>query len=403
MSVLQVPGARLYYETHGGGPLLVMISGATGVAESFRPVTNHLIEHYTVALYDRRGFSRSHLDGPQDYQHRLETDADDVRRLIEHLSDEPATVFGASSGAVVGLEVLTRHPSVVRTLVAFEPCAVRQLPDGQRWLDLFAEIYDLYQRSGIEPAQERFREQAFAESDHVHMARAPRNQANATYWFEHELRQYPAVTLDLDALTAHANRIVAVVGRESRGYPCYEVNAELGRKLGRDVIEVPGGHIGFLTQPAEFATGLVRALSGIERSRHCGRSIHTAARAITTIRDAALNKAGIAFTQWQVLDKAPGHHRDDLVHRLLGLGVDDESGIATALDELHQRGLLDTDHVGNLKLTAKGKVLSQQVSATRTNLHDHLYDGIPAPDLATTMRVLALVTDRARAMHAHHG
>ncbi|MGH3803284.1 MAG: alpha/beta fold hydrolase [Pseudonocardiaceae bacterium] len=60
-----------------------------------------------VVTYDRRGFSRSQLDGPRDYDHRLEIDADDIRRLIEHLSDEPATIFGSSSGGVVVLEVLT--------------------------------------------------------------------------------------------------------------------------------------------------------------------------------------------------------------------------------------------------------------------------------------------------------
>jgi hypothetical protein len=43
---------------------------------------------YTVVTYDRRGFSRSYLEGPQDYEHRLETDADDVRSLIEHLMKE---------------------------------------------------------------------------------------------------------------------------------------------------------------------------------------------------------------------------------------------------------------------------------------------------------------------------
>src|SRR6266550_5033713 len=96
------------------------------------------------------------------------------------------------------------------------------------------------------PAVEEFREQAFAESDRRAMARARDSKngeymlANATYWFEHELRQYPAVDLDLDALKAHADRIVLVAGRESRGYPAYEVNVELGKKLGRDVIELPG-------------------------------------------------------------------------------------------------------------------------------------------------------------------
>jgi pimeloyl-ACP methyl ester carboxylesterase len=263
-SILEVPGARLYYETHGGGPVMLMVPGATGTADSFRRVTEHLAAHYTVVLYDRRGFSRSQLDGPQDYSHRLETDADDVRRLIEHLSDGPATVFGSSSGGVVGLKVLTHHPSVVRTLVPHEPPAVRLLRDGQKWVDFFFRVYDLYRQSGIEPALKKFREQAFAESDRQHMAAAPKNEytlANATYWFEHELRQYPAANLNLDALKAHADRIVPMAGRESRGYPCYEVNVELGKKLGRNLIELTGGHIGFLTQPAEFAREAVHALA----------------------------------------------------------------------------------------------------------------------------------------------
>ena len=271
MSILDVPGARLSYETHGSGPLMLMVPGATGEAGSFKMVTEHLAAHYTVVTYDRRGFSRSRLDGPQDYDQRLATDADDVRRLLEHVSDAPATVFGSSSGGVVALAVLTHHPSVVRTLVPFEPAAVRQLPDGQRWVDFFFEIYDRYRQAGMPPALEKFREQAFAESDRQVMARARDSKnseyvlANAAYWFEHELRQYPAVDLDLNALKAHADRIVLVAGRESRGHPCYEVYVELGKKLGRAVIELPGGHVGYVAQPAEFAHELVQALV---RTRH---------------------------------------------------------------------------------------------------------------------------------------
>ena len=154
---------------------------------------------------------------------------------------------------------------MVRTLIPYEPAAVKLLPDGQKWVDFFFQVYDLYRRSGIEPALKKFREQAFAESDWHHMAAAPKNGyslANATYWFEHELRQYPAVDLDLDALKAHADRIVLMAGRQSRGFPTYAVNVELGKKLGRELIELPGGHIGFITHPAEFARELVQALAG---------------------------------------------------------------------------------------------------------------------------------------------
>src|SRR5262245_39858380 len=158
MSILEVPGARVYYETLGGGPVMLLVPGASGTGDPFKWVAGHLAARYTVVTYDRRGFSRSQLDGPQDYDRRLETDADDVRRLLEHLSEEPATVFGGSSGAIVALEVLNCHPAVVRVLVPHEPPAVRLLADGQKWSDFFLEVYDLYRHSGIEPALRKFRE-----------------------------------------------------------------------------------------------------------------------------------------------------------------------------------------------------------------------------------------------------
>ncbi|MGV9382904.1 alpha/beta fold hydrolase [Nonomuraea sp. NPDC003707] len=260
MSTLEVPGARLYYETHGRGPLLLLITGAPGVADVYRAVTQHLTAHFAVAIYDRRGFSRSLLEGSQDYARRLETDADDARRLIEHLGAGPAIVFGASSGAVVGLELLARHPSAIRTLIPYEPPVTRLLPDGDTWVRFFSEVYDLHRRSGPESAMTLFRERTFAPYDHWHMANAPRSDANAAYWFEHELRQYPPAPLDLAALAAHAGRVTPAAGRESRGRPCYEATVALGRRLGRDVAELPGGHIGFITDAPAFAAALVKSL-----------------------------------------------------------------------------------------------------------------------------------------------
>ena len=150
----------------------------------------------------------------------------------------------------------------------YEPPVVRCLPDGQEWLDFFAGVYELYRRSGVPPALEKFREEVFAEPDRQAMAAARARDpkqgkyllANATYWFEHELRQYPAARLDLDALAVHADRIVVAVGRESHGYPAHEASVELGNKLSRDVIELPGGHLGHVTQPARFAEELASAL-----------------------------------------------------------------------------------------------------------------------------------------------
>ncbi len=42
MSTLKVPGAQLYYEASGDGPLLILIPGAKGEGEVFRPLA-HLL------------------------------------------------------------------------------------------------------------------------------------------------------------------------------------------------------------------------------------------------------------------------------------------------------------------------------------------------------------------------
>lgn len=39
MSILEVPGARLSYETHGSGRLMLMVPGASGTGETFKMVT----------------------------------------------------------------------------------------------------------------------------------------------------------------------------------------------------------------------------------------------------------------------------------------------------------------------------------------------------------------------------
>jgi dienelactone hydrolase len=212
MRALEMPGARLYYETHGSGPLLVMIPGAGGAADVFRMVTEHLAAHYTVVIYDRRGFSRSRLDGPQDYDRRLETDADDVRRLVDHLGDGPAIVFGASSGAIVALALLTHHPSVVRTLVPFRATR-HEIPAGR------AEVGGLLHRD---------------------LQRVSRVRCG------HRAGEVPGAHVPGVGSAGHGSRASQRCQR---------------RVLVRARAALPGGHVGCVAHPAEFARELNRGIS----------------------------------------------------------------------------------------------------------------------------------------------
>lgn len=53
MSYLEVPGASLYYEVAGQGPMLLCITGAIGNVEPFRGLAECLKDYFTVVLYDR--------------------------------------------------------------------------------------------------------------------------------------------------------------------------------------------------------------------------------------------------------------------------------------------------------------------------------------------------------------
>ena len=57
MAYLEVPGASLYYETVGGGPMLLCISGADGSCEIWRGFAEYLKDHFTVIMWDRSSTS----------------------------------------------------------------------------------------------------------------------------------------------------------------------------------------------------------------------------------------------------------------------------------------------------------------------------------------------------------
>lgn len=265
--LLRVPGGRLHCEIRGSGPALLLIPGGNGDAGFYAPLAEALAERYTVLAYDRRGFSRSPLDGPVDDRHRLRDDADDAARLVAELAGGPAHVFGSSSGAIVAFELLTRHPEWTRTVVAHEPPAVRLLADGAEYERLFDEIYGIYRREGVAPAMRRFVAAAgagpprFGSVEFWRMiTMMSRLRRNMRFWLEHELRQYTRYSPDVAALAAASDRLVLAGGRESREHFPYRPNTVLAERIGGAVVDFPGGHAGYRSSPAEFAARLDEVL-----------------------------------------------------------------------------------------------------------------------------------------------
>ena len=215
-----------------------------------------------------RGFSQSYLTGAQDYSQRLETDADDAARLIEHLAPKtPPIVIGNSSGAIVSFKLLSRHPSLVATVLAYEPPAARFLPDFESLYASAEDIYATYRASGMAPAYEKFIALTKTEETMGRMIRAAptdnlRQNWNSMYWFEREFMPYPHAEFNVDEeLRPHKAKLVLVNGEESNkeAYQ-FRANVALAEQLGLQVLLFPGAHVGHATNPVEFAAKLVEVL-----------------------------------------------------------------------------------------------------------------------------------------------
>lgn len=266
MSSLDVPGARLYYQARGDGPLLVMI-GSPMDSTGFAPLAEAMATDYTVVTYDPRGIAGSTRDDP-DEDITPELQADDVHRLIDALGGGPVDYFGSSGGAVVGLALVQAHPGDVRTLIAHEPPVVEALPDSTQVRRQIQEIYQTYRVKGSQAAMQMFMEHAglggMGGTDAPRWEPTPeqiaRMDATNKVFFEHLIRQTTGFRPDLEALQAAPTRIVIGVGATSQGQLAHRAAEALADQLGLKVVEFPGDHGGFLAHPAEFAQQLGQLL-----------------------------------------------------------------------------------------------------------------------------------------------
>lgn len=207
------------------------------------------------------------MTGAQDYEHRLETDADDAARLIGHICpQEPVAVIGNSAGAIVALKLLVRHPKAIRILIPYEPPAAALLPDVEELRKQHQEVYDIYRRSGMHPAFERFANVTMADQATVVQSSDPKlgpfQFSNTQYWFEREFMFYPFAPFNMeDELGPLKKSLMPVNGELSPKEPYqYRANAVLAEALGLSLVHLPGEHVGHATHPEMFSQALLEAL-----------------------------------------------------------------------------------------------------------------------------------------------
>ncbi|WP_433474901.1 alpha/beta fold hydrolase [Spirillospora sp. CA-142024] len=265
-TMLPVPGADLYVEVRGDGPMLVIGQSGEGDARRSADMVDRLVEHYTLVTYDRRGLSRTKVSDPSAFV-PPETHAEDVHHLLAALTDELALMLGCSLGALYGLHLAAAHPGQLATLIAHDPATPCLLPPADRTRierlladvestartgDWRAAVAKVAAATGLDPASMK------TESGVTAVPMTEDRAANMTYYLTNDVAGLRRDTLGAAAITTAATttRIIPAAGAASIHAWNYQCAQELAAALNTPLVEFPGGHNGNTAYPNAFAARL---------------------------------------------------------------------------------------------------------------------------------------------------
>jgi pimeloyl-ACP methyl ester carboxylesterase len=131
-------GIHIFYELHGQGEPLVLISGMGSDHAFWQFSLPVLAAHYQVLVFDTRGCGQT--DAPQ-AAYSMPQLADDLAGLLDAVGWSSAHVLGFSMGGSIALSFALRYPGRVRRLVLAASFAGLN-PQTRLFLDALLAVYE---------------------------------------------------------------------------------------------------------------------------------------------------------------------------------------------------------------------------------------------------------------------
>jgi pimeloyl-ACP methyl ester carboxylesterase len=115
VAVVDVNGARLWYDEAGSGPAVLLLHGGLGDSGLWEPVVLLLAERFRTIRTDLRFFGRSTGPAaPWSWQ-------DDAIGVLDELGIERAAVVGLSLGGKLALDIALAHPERLWAVAGVAP------------------------------------------------------------------------------------------------------------------------------------------------------------------------------------------------------------------------------------------------------------------------------------------
>jgi len=106
MPKIQVKDVNFYYELHGNGPSLILVSGYTSDHTVWESCIDLLKDHFQVLVFDNQGVGQT-----EDHNKKLSAEemADNTMELAASLGLQNPYIAGVSMGGTIAQRIATRH------------------------------------------------------------------------------------------------------------------------------------------------------------------------------------------------------------------------------------------------------------------------------------------------------
>ncbi len=175
MAFLTRDGVKLYYETHGEGPVILLTHGYSATSQMWRGQIAPLSAKNKLVIWDMRGHGQSDYPEAQSAYSEEATVAD-MAALLDEVGAKTAIVGGLSLGGYMSLAFNLKHPDRVRALLVIDTGPGYKKDEAREgWNKNALKTAERFEKEGLGQLQAASSERATARHrDATGLARAGR-------------------------------------------------------------------------------------------------------------------------------------------------------------------------------------------------------------------------------------
>ena len=250
MAKARINGIDVRYTVTGSGPWVALSHSLACRLEMWDEEVRRLSKRFTVLAYDSRGHGEASAPpGP----YTLDTIADDIKGLLDHVGAKGTHWIGLSMGGVFGLATALKYPDLFGSMVLADTSS-RLSPEGiQAFKDRVAAVRAGGMEAMVEPTIKRWFKDSFRE-------KSPALMARVADWIRHTpaegyIGTCAAIpTIDVtERLGEITVPCMALVGADDIAMPPPFSKTLAERLPNCRLVEIPdAGHLSNLEQPESF-------------------------------------------------------------------------------------------------------------------------------------------------------